>query len=523
MVLPYNGAMEGEFDFIVVGAGSAGCVVAARLSESGAHRVLLLEAGGADWNPWIHVPVGYAKLLGDRTVNWMYTTAPEPALGGRELDQPCGRVIGGTGAINGMLHVRGQPADYDGWRALGNEGWGWDEVRPWLERLALPVADPPQRHPLADAFVDAAAQAGHPRNEGFNGPTQEGAGYYKLNTRRGRRATSAVAYLRPALGRGNLVVAKHALATRVLLEEGEACGVEYRQRGAVRRARARREVVLAAGTFNSPQLLQVSGIGPGALLQRLGIPVALDLPGVGENLQNHFRASIVARCAQPVTHNDDMRSLWRRTAMGLRYLVFRDGPLAAGTYAGGFFRTPGSGARPDVQITFWTYSVEKRGASGVVLHPFPGFTANAVLLRPQSRGWIRALGPDPATAPEIRYNALAAEADGRTLVAGMRLVRGIFAQPALAPFHLGEIAPGPDCVSDQALLAYAREKGNTVYHPVGSCAMGAVVDARLRVKGVGRLRVADASVMPAIPSGNTNTPTVMIAERAADWMLKDPA
>ncbi len=513
--------MQGDFDFIVVGAGTAGCILAARLSASA--RVLLIEAGGEDSSPWIHVPVGYAKLMGDARVNWLYRTAPEPALGGRELDQPCGKVIGGTGSINGMLHVQGQPEDYDGWRALGNEGWGWSDVQPWFERLELPVSDPPQRHVLADAFVDAAAQAGHPRNSGFNGPTQEGAGYYKLNTRHGRRATSAVAYLRPARKSSNLAVVTHALATRVLIENGVATGIEYRQGGVLRQARARREVIVACGSFNSPQLLQVSGIGAGARLQALGIPVACDLPAVGENLQNHYRASIVARCAQPVTHNDDMRSLWRRAAMGIRYVLFRDGPLAAGTYAGGFFRASAGASRPDMQVTFWTYSVEKRGADGVVLHPFPGFTANAVLLRPESRGWVRAKSGDASMPPEIRYNHLEADYDRRTLVAGMRVVRDIFARPALAPFHAGELAPGLDCASDEALLSYAREKGNSVYHPVGTCAMGTVVDARLRVRGIGRLRVADASVMPTITSGNTNAPTAMIAERAADWALREPA
>ena len=513
--------MQGDFDFIVVGAGTAGCILAARLSASA--RVLLIEAGGEDSSPWIHVPVGYAKLLGDARVNWLYKTAPEPALGGRELDQPCGKVIGGTGSINGMLHVQGQPEDYEGWRALGNEGWGWSDVEPWFRRLELPVSEPPQRHVLADAFVDAAIQAGHPRNDGFNGATQEGAGYYRLNTRRGRRATSAVVYLRPARSSPNLAVATNALAMRILVENGAAVGIEYRRDNALKQARASREVIVACGSFNSPQLLQLSGIGAGERLQSLGIPVLHDLPGVGENLQNHYRASLVARCARPVTHNDDMRSLWRRAAMGLRYVLFRDGPLAAGTYAGGFFRSTAEVARPDVQVTFWTYSVEKRGADGVVLHPFPGFTANAVLLRPESRGWVRAKGADAAMPPEIRYNHLEADYDCRTVVAGLRLLRDIFARPALAPFHAGELAPGPGCASDEALLAYAREKGNSVYHPVGSCAMGAVVDARLRVRGVGRLRVADASVMPRITSGNSNTPTAMIAERAADWALRDPA
>jgi choline dehydrogenase len=510
--------MQGHFEFIVVGAGTAGCILAARLAKSA--RVLLIEAGGEDSSPWIHVPVGYAKLMGDARVNWLYRTAPEPALGGRVLDQPCGKVIGGTGSINGMLHVQGQPEDYDGWRNLGNEGWGWSDVEPWFRKLELPVSEPPQRHVLADAFVEAAAQAGQPRNDGFNGATQEGAGYYKLNTRHGRRATSSVAYLRPARKSPNLAVATNALATRVLIENGAAVGVEYRQDNALKQARASREVVVACGSFNSPQLLQVSGIGAGERLRALGIPVQRDLPAVGENLQNHYRASIVARCRQPVTHNDEMRSLWRRAAMGLRYALWRDGPLAAGTYAGGFFRSTAAATRPDIQVTYWTYSVEKRGVDGVVLHPFPGFTANAVLLRPESRGWVRAKSADAARPPEIRYNHLEAEYDRRTLVDGMQLLRGILARPALAPFHDGELAPGPDCATRDALLDYAREKGNSVYHPIGTCAMGAVVDARLRVRGVGRLRVADASVMPMITSGNTNAPTAMIAERAADWLLQ---
>ena len=510
--------MEGDFDVIVVGAGTAGCVLAARLTEGG-QRVLLLEAGGEDRSPWIHVPVGYAKLMGDARVNWLYRSAPEAELGNRELDQPCGRVLGGTGSINGMLHIQGQPADYDGWASLGLDGWRWDDVRPWFGKLKLPVSNPPHRHVLADAFVDAAVEAGQARNDGFNGASQEGAGYYKLNTLGGQRASAARMYLKPLRRQTRLRVAKHALATRVLLREGEAVGVEYRQDGRLRTARAQREVVLAAGSFNSPVLLQRSGLGPAAHLQALGVPVVADLPA-GDHLQNHFRASLVARCAQPVTHNDAMASLWERTKMGLRYALLRDGPLAAGTYAGGFFRSSPAAARPDLQVTFWTYSVARRGISGVELHPFPGFTANAVVLRPESRGTVRAAGLAPDAMPEIRMNHLSAPADGETLVAGLRLLRGIFSQPALGKFHAGELAPGPDCASDEALLDYARRTGGSVYHPVGTCAMGRVVDARLRVKGVGRLRVADASVMPRIPSGNTNAPTAMIAERAADWLLK---
>jgi len=512
--------MQGDFDFIVVGAGTAGCVLAARLAASGAHRVLLLEAGGEDRSPWIRVPVGYAKLIGDPKYNWMYATAPEPSLGGRVIDQPAGRVIGGTGSLNGMLHVQGQPQDYERWRALGNAGWGWDDVRPWFAKVELPQSDPPQRHPLADAFVDAAVQAGQPRNDGFNGATQEGAGYFKLNTRNGARASSASVYLKPLRGRGNLAVATGALAKRILIEDGIAVGVEYRQGEALRQARAAREVIVAAGTFNSPKLLQISGIGDGERLRALGIAVACDLPQVGENLQNHYRAGIVARCTRAITDNDWSASPWRRAAMALRYALRRDGPLAVGTYAGGFFRSGPEAATPDMQVVFWTYSVERRDAGGVVLHKFPGFTSNAVLLRPQSRGWVRARSGEAGDAPEIRYNHLAEDYDRRTLVAAMRFVRRLHAQPALKPMLDSELFPGPRAESDEALLAYAKEKGGSVYHPVGTCAMGTVVDHELCVRGVGRLRVADASVMPTVTSGNTNAPTLMIAERAAAWALR---
>ena len=539
-----DAVQDGEFDFIVVGGGSAGCVLAARLCESGRHSVLLLEAGGEDRSPWIHIPIGYAKLFGNPRYNWMYATTPEPALGGRVLDQPCGRVLGGTGAINGMLYVRGQPDDYESWRALGNEGWGWDDVLPWFRRSEhntrgadalhggdgpLWVSDTPQTDPLADAFINAAVEAGHPRNPDFNGAMQEGAGYYQFNTRNGRRASTAIAYLRPARRRANLAVFTDVLVSRVLIEQGKAVGVEYRrcgeQRGALRTVRARREVVVAAGTFNSPQILQLSGIGPAAQLRQLGLAVVCDRPGVGEGLHNHYRASIVQRCSQPLTYNDIMQSLTRRAWMGLQYALTRKGPMAAGTYAGGFFRSSAAVARPDMQVTFWNYSVQRRDAGGVVLHPFPGYTANAVLLRPQSRGWVRAVSADPAIAPQIRYNHLEAEYDRSTLLDGLRTLRDILRKPALAAYAAEEIAPGAACDSDEALLAYVMEKGHSVYHPVGTCRMGsdamAVVDARLKVHGVDRLRVADASVMPGIVSGNTNAPTVMIAERCADWMLAD--
>ncbi len=514
-----------EFDFIIAGAGTAGCVLAARLSESGRHRVLLLEAGGEDRSPWIKVPVGYAKLFGNPRYNWMYTTAPEPALNGRVLEQPCGRVIGGTGSINGMLHIRGQREDYDRWRDAGNPGWGWEDVQPWFEKSELAVSPPPQAHPLADAFIAAAAEAGFPANDDFNGPRQEGAGYYTLNTRSGFRSSAATAYLHPARGRANLAVVTNAMVTRVIIDAGIATGVEYTRGNETLVARARREVIVSGGTFNSPKILQLSGIGPGAQLQALGLPVICDLPGVGENLQNHFRASMVFRCRQPVTHNDVMASLPKKIGMALEYALFRKGPLAAGTYAGGFFRSGPQAATPDLQATFWTYSVARRDAGGVVLHPFPGFTMNAVILRPESVGSVRLASAAPEAPPVIRYNHLTADYDRRTLVAGLRLMRKFAAMPAMAKFADEELLPGAASDSDQALVDYARSTGNSVYHPVGTCRMGAdagaVVDARLRVHGVSRLRVADASVMPWVTSGNTNAPTAMIAERAAAWIASD--
>lgn len=516
---------DAEFDFIIAGAGTAGCVLAARLSESGRHRVLLLEAGGEDRSPWIKVPVGYAKLFGNPRYNWMYTTAPEPELNGRVLEQPCGRVIGGTGSINGMLHIRGQREDYDRWRDAGNPGWGWEDVQPWFEKSELAVSPPPQAHPLADAFIAAAAEAGFPANDDFNGPRQEGAGYYKLNTRGGFRSSAATAYLSPARGRANLSVVTNAMVMRVTIEAGNATGVEYRRGNETRVARARREVIVSGGTFNSPKILQLSGIGPGAQLQAMGLPVLRDLPGVGENLQNHFRASVVFRCRQPVTHNDVMASLPKKIGMALEYALFRKGPLAAGTYAGGFFRSGPQAATPDLQATFWTYSVARRDAGGVVLHPFPGFTMNAVILRPESVGSVRLASAAPDAPPVIRYNHLAADYDRRTLVAGLRLMRKFAAMPAMAQFAEEELLPGAASDSDDALVDYARSTGNSVYHPVGTCRMGAdpgaVVDSRLRVHGVSKLRVVDASVMPWVPSGNTNTPTAMIAERAAAWIAGD--
>lgn len=532
--------MTGEFDFIVVGAGTAGCILAARLSENGRHRVLLLEEGGEARSLWTRVPVGYPRLFSNPRYNRGYSTLPEAGLGGRRIEQHAGRGIGGSCAVNGMIYIRGQAADYDGWAAAGNEGWAWHDVLPWFRRSECNsrgasehhgadgpwhVTDPPHRHPLADAFVAAAGEMGLAHNDDFNGPTQEGAGYFQLNIHKGLRSSTDTAFLAPARRRANLAVAANAVVTRLLFADGAACGVEYLQDGEKRQARARIEVVLAAGAFNSPQLLQVSGIGAAEHVRSLGVPLVADLPGVGGNLQNQVRASVMSRCRQPVTLNDIMNSPLRRLGMGLQYLFMRDGPMAIPTYAGAFLKSNPAVATPDIQVAFWTYSWTQRNNKGVVLHRFPGFTANAALLRPKSRGTVRAVHADIRQAPEIHYRFLEDPQDAQDLVGGIKAIRRILAQPAMAPYFESELTPGSEHADDAALLDFVRSSGGAVYHHAGTCRMGgdamAVVDATLKVRGVARLRVADASIMPTVISGNTNAPTAMIAERAADWMLRD--
>jgi choline dehydrogenase len=529
-----------EFDFVVVGAGTAGCVLAARLSESGRHTVLLIEEGGESRSLWTKVPIGYSRLFSNKAYNRAYTTTAEPGFAGRHLDQYAGRGIGGTGAINGLVYMRGQAADYDQWAAAGNTDWSWSDVLPWFLRSESNsrgassfhggdgpwhISDLPHRHPLADAFISAAEQAGLPRNDDFNGASQEGAGYFQLSTRNGVRSSTATAYLTRARKRPNLSVITDATVSRVLFDNGQASGVEYMQGGLPRLVKARVETVLAAGTFNSPQLLQVSGIGPAELVRSLGVPVLANSPGVGGNLQNHLRANVMARCKQPVTLNDTMGSLLKRFTIGFEYLLRRDGPMAAPTYAGAFVKSQPGIATPDIQLVMWTYSWIQRNAKGLVLHDFPGFTTNATLLRPRSRGTVRALKADMREAPEISYGFLEDAADGAALVSAIKTIRRILGQAAMSPYFEAEMEPSKSRLDDEALLDLVRRTGGSVFHPVGTCRMGsdasAVVDPRLRVNGVKRLRVADASIMPTIISGNTNAPTVMIAERAADWMLRD--
>jgi choline dehydrogenase len=527
-----------EFDYVIVGAGSAGCVLANRLSADGKNSVLLLEAGPRDTNLWIHVPLGYGRLFKEKTVNWMYQTEPEPGLDGRSVFQPRGKVLGGSSSINGLLYVRGQHEDYDRWRQHGNYGWGFDDVLPYFKKAEnqqrgaddfhgsggpLPVSDLGHPDPLSAAFITAAAETGLPVNPDFNGALQEGAGFFQTTTRHGRRASTAVAYLGPAKGRNNLRVETSALAQRIVFDGRRADAVEYRQAGALKTARARREILVSGGAFNSPQLLQLSGVGPADLLRRHGIEVVLDAPGVGQNLQDHMQVRVVMRCSQRITLNDIVNHPVRKILMGMRYAAFRTGPLtiAAGT-SGAFFRTNPRLATPDIQAHFLPFSTDKMGEK---LHSFSGFSASVCQLRPESRGSLRIRSADPAAPPEIRINYLATEVDRAANVEGLKMLRKILQAPALRPYVTEEVDPGAKVVSDEALLSYCRARGSTIYHPTSTCRMGndalAVVDQRLRLRGIEGLRVVDASVMPDLVSGNTNAAVIMIAEKASDMILED--
>jgi choline dehydrogenase len=509
-----------EFDYIVVGAGSAGCVLASRLTEDPATRVLLLEAGPRDTHLWIHVPLGYGKLFTKSEVNWGYESEPEPNLGGRRIFTPRGKVLGGSSSINGLVYMRGQREDYDGW---GIPGWDFDALLPYFRKSEnqcrgaddwhgaggpLEVGDL-ERHELCDAFIDSAAALGIPRNRDFNGASMEGTGYYQATVRRGRRSSAATAYLRRAEKRPNLKVLVNTLATRIDFDGRRAIGVS----AAERRWKARREVILSGGTFNSPQLLQLSGIGPGALLQKLGIAVLADLP-VGEALQDHFYARTFWRCCKPLTVNDEMASLWRQARMGLRYLLFSTGPLGvAAGYAAAFVRTRPEIKRPDAQIYFINFSSARRGG---VLHTFSGFTCSVSQMQVESRGSVQASSRDAREAPAIRYNYLATENDRRVMVDGLKIARRIPMTEPLRDYVVCEELPGERVQSDDELLAFVRENGETVFHPTSTCSMGKVVDAELRVKGMQGLRVIDASVMPSVPSGNINATVIAMAEKGAE-------
>jgi choline dehydrogenase len=525
-----------DYDFIIVGAGSAGCVLANRLTESGRHKVLLLEAGGEDSNIWLHIPLGYGKHFTNPNVNWLYETEPEAQCHGRRIIAPRGKVMGGSSSINGLMYLRGQPEDYDRWRQLGNAGWSYADVLPYFRKAEDQQRGADEFHgqdgplavsdlgnlPICDAFIAAAEQCGYPRNPDFNGAKQEGFGYYQFTTRNGRRCSTAVGYLKPARKRANLQVASNALATRVLFEERRATGVEYSQGGTTHVARGG-EIILAGGAFNSPQLMQLSGAGPAALLRQHGIAVIADMPGIGADLQDHFHARLIFRCNQPVSANDFFTNRLRGLAAGLRYALRREGLLAMGAgYVGGFLRTNEAVETPDVQTHIMLFSAE---AIGGPLHSFSGVTCPVIVLRPESRGTVHIKSADPREPPAISPRYLTAQKDRDTTVAGIRVLRAIMAAPPMAPFIEAEHEPGTDCASDEDLLDYVRKRGSTVYHPTSTCRMGedatAVVDARLKVRGFERLRIVDASIMPVLVSGNTNAPTIMIAEKGADMILQD--
>jgi len=527
------------YDYIIVGAGSAGCVLANRLTADPRCSVLLLEAGPPDTYPWIHIPIGYAKTMFNPRVNWCFYTEPEPGMNGRKVYWPRGKTLGGSSAINGLISIRGQRQDYDRWQAAGNPGWGYADLLPLFKRLEHSVdgdrayhgSDGPlwcspirRRHELIDAVIAGASELGIPRNDDFNGATQEGAGYYHLTTRQGWRCSTASAYLRPVRRRANLTVAIEAYALRVRFDGRRATAVDYRRRGTHLSATARREIILCAGALQSPQLLQLSGIGPAALLNSMAIPLVHELPGVGENLQDHLQARVIFECTKPITTNDDLKSLWRKMCIGIDYVLRRSGPMAVGINQGGIFaRTTPNVATPDVQFHIATLSSDMAGSP---THTFPGFTMSVCQLQPESRGFVRIKSPDPMEAPAMQPNYLSTEGDRRTLIAGIRLARNLAATNALKPYVRREYRPGPSAVSDADLLEFAKNTGGTIFHPSGTCKMGpisidrfAVVDHQLRVHGVDGLRVVDCSAMPVVTSGNTNVPAVMIAEKAADMIL----
>ena len=530
------GSASSHFDYIIVGAGSAGCVLANRLTENGRYKVLLLEAGPEDRYLWIHIPIGYAKTMFHPVYNWGFKTEPEPHMGGRRMYCPRGRVLGGSSSIHGLIYIRGQPEDYDRWASMGNEGWGWRDVLPHFIRSECNsrgasefhgdsgpqwCSDITPKHELMEAIIRAGEELGVPRTEDFNAGRQEGVGYYQLYTCRGWRCSSAVGYLKPARKRANLGVRTEAQVTRVLFEGRKAVGVEYRRGGRIEQVRANREVILSAGAIQSPQLLQLSGVGRGELLQAFGIPVVHDLPGVGEDLQDHLQIRLIYKVAKPVTTNDQLSSLYGRARIGMEWLFQRRGPLAVGINQGGLFtRLLPEAKTPDIQFHFATLSADVAGGAP---HPWSGCTFSVCQLRPESRGSVRIASGDPLQAPAIRFNYLAEDIDRRYAVESLKFARRLASTRALAPYISGEHKPGGDVSTDDELLEFARENAQTIFHPSSTCRMGsdarAVVDPRLKVHGIEGLRVVDCSIMPTLISGNTHGPVVMIAEKAAAMIM----
>jgi choline dehydrogenase len=534
--------IEGEYDYIVVGAGSAGCLLANRLSADANTRVLVLEAGGYDNWIWFHIPVGYLFAIGNPRSDWCFQTEPEEGLNGRSLSYPRGKAIGGSSAINAMVYMRGQAADYDHWRQLGLSGWGWDDVLPSFKKHEnsflgeselhgaggeLRIEEPRVHWALLDAFRAAAEQANIKSITDFNTGDNEGCCAFHVNQKRGRRWSSATAFLKPVLSRGNLRLETKCLVEGIDFDGRRAVGVRWRQEGGARRARCRGEVILAAGSIGSPQLLMLSGVGPAQHLQDQGIDVVVDRPGVGENLQDHLQMRLIYKVDGITTLNERYHAPLGLARMLAEYVLFRRGPLTmAPSQLGLFTRSDARQERANLQYHVQPLSLDRFGEP---LHRFPAFTASVANLQPSSRGYVRLRGRDPAAAPAIKPNYLSTDEDRRIAIDGIRLTRRIVAQPALAPYHPTEYLPGDQVRDDdeQAMVKAAGDIGTTIFHPVGTAKMGLasdpmmVVDERLRVAGVERLRVVDASIMPTITSGNTNAPTMMIAEKGAAMILAD--
>ena len=526
------------YDYVIVGAGSAGCVLANRLTEDAEVSVLLLEAGPKDTYPFLHIPAGFFKTLYNEKVNWCFATEKEEGWGNRAIHWPRGKVLGGSSSINGHLIVRGQRQDYDGWAQLGNRGWGFDDVLGYFKKFEnaevgdpavrgvggpINVREPIEKHPLTERFMEACVEAGIPRNGDYNGATQEGVGYFQQALKNGRRQSTAQTFLKAARARPNLRVETEAHTRRILVENGRAVGVAYTQGGSEKQARAGREVLLSAGSIGSPQILELSGIGDGELLKPLGIEMVHHLPGVGENLQNHYLARLCYRAKDIGTFNERSRG-WRLGVELLRYATSRTGLLTAapGNVSASIKVTPGV-ETPDIQISFAPASYVD-GQIGV-LDDFPGMTAGIWQHRPASRGSLHCVSADPTAHPSIRPNYLGDRIDRDTMVAGAKAARRIFEQPAIARYVDAENLPGPHVQSDDEILVYLREYGATVYHPIGTCKMGtdtmAVVDPQLKMHGLPGLRVVDASIMPRMVSANTNAAVLMIAEKAADMIKAD--
>jgi choline dehydrogenase-like flavoprotein len=534
-----------EFDFVIVGAGSAGSVVADRLSENGQYSVCVLEAGGSDLNFWIWMPIGYGKAFYNQNINWMYETEADPGLNGRTGYWPRGKVLGGSSSINAMVYIRGQHADFEDWKALGNPGWGWDDVLPYFRKSETNDIGPNnyrggegplhvssmdrEVHPLCDNFLEACEEAGFSRNPDFNGAAQEGVGLYQITAKNGFRVSTARAFLSKARKRPNVRVITNAHTTRLILEDGRATGAVYCQNGAEHTIKARREVILSAGAINTPQILMLSGIGDGADLQAKGIETVLHSPTVGKNLQDHLGLDYLYRSKVP-TLNQQLYPWWGKLAQGIRYVLTRRGPLSLSVnQAGGFVKTNPDCKHPNMQLYFSpvSYTRAPKGKRPLMNpDPFPGFLLGMQPTRPTSRGHIALRSTDPFDAPEIHPNSLSTNQDLNEMVEGCKILRAIAQSPALQAVIDAEIAPGPEVQSDEDMLEDVRNRCSTVFHPVSTCRMGPdrtenVVDHRLKVYGMDGLRIVDASIFPTITSGNTNAPSIMVGEKGADLILED--